>query len=303
VTYSAIKYLLLFVLLPLFSFSQSKLDSFLTPSDTLNKPRRNTVVIAETSLASMSLVGLHQLWYADYEQSKLHAINDNNEWLQMDKVGHVFTSYQMGKHGAQLLNWSGVSKKDQLIYGATLGFGFLTTVEVLDGYSQEWGFSWGDILANASGTGLYVGQELLWNEQRIALKFSFHQTKYASQRSDKLGAGFFEEVLKDYNGQTYWLSANLHSFFKEKSIPKWLNIAVGYGADGMLTGVKDVDNQLLTNLDRQRQFYLSLDVNLSNIETNSKLLKTFLDVFNMIKIPFPTIEFNKKGCVFRLFYY
>lgn len=302
-TYSAIKYLLLFVLLPLFSFSQSKLDVFLTPSDTLNKSRRHAVVITETSLAGIALVGLHQLWYADYEQSKLHGINDNKEWLQMDKMGHMFTSYQMGKHGAQLLNWSGVSKKDQLIYGATLGFGFLTTVEILDGYSQEWGFSWGDILANASGTGLYVGQELLWNEQRIALKFSFHQTKYASQRSDKLGEGFFEQVLKDYNGQTYWLSANLYSFFKEKNMPKWLNIAVGYGADGMLTDTKDIDNQLLTNLYRQRQFYLSLDVNLSNIETNSKLLRTFLDVFNMIKIPFPTIEFNKKGCVFHLFYY
>ncbi|MFG6687589.1 DUF2279 domain-containing protein [Mariniflexile sp. HNIBRBA6329] len=292
-----------FVLLPLFSFSQSSLDAFLTPSDTLNKPRRNAVVIAEASLAGISLIGLHQLWYADYKQSKFHTINDNNEWLQMDKMGHVFTSYQMGKHGAQLLNWSGVGKKDQLIYGATLGFGFLTTVEIFDGYSQEWGFSWGDILANATGTGLYVGQELLWNEQRIALKFSFHQTKYALERPDKLGNGFLEQVLKDYNGQTYWLSGNLHSFFKEKNIPKWLNIAVGYGADGMLTGVKDTDNQLLPNLKRQRQFYLSLDVNLSNIETNSKLLRSVLDIFNMIKVPLPTLEFNKKDCVFHLFYY
>ena len=301
--YSPIKYLLLFVLLPFISFSQSNLDAFLTPSDTLNTLRRNAVVITETSLAGLSLVGLHQLWYADYEQSKFHTINDNNQWLQMDKVGHAFTSYQMGKHGAQLLNWSGVGKKDQLIYGVSLGFGFLTTVEILDGFSQEWGFSWDDILANASGTGLYVGQDLLWKEQRIALKFSFHQTKYASQRPDKLGEGFLEQVLKDYNGQTYWLSGNLHSFFKEKNIPKWLNIAVGYGADGMFTGVEDIDNQLLTNSDRQRQFYLSLDVNLSNIKTNSRLLRSFLDVVNMIKVPFPTLEFNKKGCVFHLFYY
>ncbi|MEN3322462.1 DUF2279 domain-containing protein [Mariniflexile soesokkakense] len=302
-TYSPIKYLLLFVLLPFISFSQSNLDTFLTPSDTLNKSRRNAVVIVEASLAGISLVGLHQLWYADYKQSKFHTINDNNEWLKMDKIGHVFTSYQMGKHSAQLLNWSGVGKNDQLIYGATLGFGFLTTVEMFDGFSQEWGFSWGDILANALGTGLYVGQELLWNEQRIALKFSFHQTKYALERPDKLGDGFLEQVLKDYNGQTYWLSGNLYSFFKEKNIPKWLNIAVGYGADGMLTGLKDVDNQLLTNSDRQRQFYLSLDVNLSNIETNSKLLRSVFDIVNMIKVPFPTLEFNKKGCVFHLFYY
>jgi hypothetical protein len=299
---SVVKHIILFVLLPLTAFSQSKLDAFLTPSDSLNRPRLNTIVLSEASIGAITLLGLNQLWYADFERSKFHTINDNSAWLQMDKLGHVFTSYQLGKYGSHLLNWSGVSERDQLFYGATLGFSFLTAVEVLDGYSKEWGFSWGDILANGSGTGLYIGQELLWKEQRIALKYSFHQTKYAKQRPDKLGETYLEQTLKDYNGQTYWLSANLHSFFKESKIPKWLNVAVGYGAEGMLTGTKDVDNQVLTSNERYRQYYLSFDINLSKISTNSKLLRSILDVFNMIKIPFPTLEFNKKGTVFHLFY-
>ncbi|GAA3588912.1 DUF2279 domain-containing protein [Flavivirga amylovorans] len=297
-----INHILLLTLLSSLSYSQSKLDNFLTPSDTLNKPRRNAVVISEASIASLSLLGLNQLWYADFDRSKFHTVNDNNEWLQMDKIGHAFTAYQMGRHGAQLLNWSGVSKKDQLIYGATLGFGFLTAVEVLDGYSQEWGFSWGDIAANGAGAGLYIGQELLWNEQRIALKYSFHQTRYAKLNPEKLGENFLEEILKDYNGQTYWLSANLHSFFKESKIPKWLNLAVGYGADGMLYGSKDIDNQVLTTNHRVRQYYLSFDVNLNAIRTNSKFLRAVLDVFSMVKLPFPTLEINKNKCVFHLFY-
>ena len=299
---SVVKHIILFVLLPLTAFSQSKLDAFLTPSDSLNRPRLNTIVLSEASIGAITLLGLNQLWYADFERSKFHTINDNSAWLQMDKLGHVFTSYQLGKYGSHLLNWSGVSERDQLFYGATLGFSFLTAVEVLDGYSKEWGFSWGDILANGSGTGLYIGQELLWKEQRIALKYSFHQTKYAKQRPDKLGETYLEQTLKDYNGQTYWLSANLHSFFKESKIPKWLNVAVGYGAEGMLTGTKDVDNQVLTSNERYRQYFLSFDLNLSKISTNSKLLRSILDVFNVIKIPFPTLEFNKKGTVFHLFY-
>ncbi|SFZ92196.1 Predicted lipoprotein [Flaviramulus basaltis] len=299
---SSVKHIIFFVLLPFLSFSQSKLNDFLTPSDTLNKLRRNAVIISEASISGITLLGLNQLWYADYDRSKFHTTNDNNEWLQMDKMGHVFSSYQMGRFGADLFNWSGVSKKDQLLYGATLGFTFLTAVEVLDGYSKEWGFSWGDVLANASGSGLYIGQELLWKEQRIALKYSFHHTNYASQRPDKLGESYLEQVLKDYNGQTYWLSFNLHSFFKNSKIPKWLNIAFGYGADGMLTGVKDVDNQVLTSNSRYRQYYLSFDVNLKAISTNSKLLRSIFDVFNMIKIPFPTLEFNKNGGAFHLFY-
>ncbi len=294
--------LVLFLFVTTCIYSQSGLETFLKPSDTLNKARRNTVVISEVALSSAALIGLNELWYADFERSKFQTINDNAEWLQMDKVGHVFTAYQLGKHGANLLNWGGVRKKDQLIYGATLGFGFLTAVEVLDGYSNEWGFSWGDVGANALGTGLYVSQELLWNEQRIDVKFSFQQTNYASQRPDKLGKSFFEQVLKDYNGQTYWLSFNLHSFFKDSKIPKWLNVALGYSGEGMLTGIEVADNQLLTTNQRYRQYFLSLDVNLTKIRTNSALLRSIFSIFNMIKIPFPSLEINKNGAVFHLFH-
>lgn len=277
------------------TFSQSKTERFLTPSDTLNIPRRNAVIITEASLAGVTLIGLNQLWYADYPRSKFQTIDDSNEWLQMDKMGHVFSSYQLGRAGANVLNWSGVSKKNQLLYGATLGFTFLTAVEVLDGYSAEWGFSWSDMASNAAGTGLYVGQELLWDEQRITLKYSFHQTQYASQRPDKLGNGFFEEVLKDYNGQTYWLSGNVHSFFKDSKIPKWLNVAVGYGSEGMLVGDNESVNNLGITQNPKRQFYLSLDVDLSRIKTDSHLLKSILEVLNVIKVPFPALELDSNG--------
>jgi len=285
-------------------YSQSNLNLFLKPSDTLNKPRRNAVVISEVTLGTISLIALDQLWYKDYPRSKFHTLNDNSEWLQMDKLGHVYTSYQLGRIGASVLNWSGVSKKHQLIYGGTLGFGYLTAIEILDGFSEEWGFSWGDMAANAVGTGLFIGQELLWNEQRMTLKYSFHQTQYASQRPEKLGDGLAQEFLKDYNGQTYWLSVNLHSFFKDSKIPKWLNVAFGYGADGMLTGENETLNGQFVNQNRIRQYYFSFDVDLTRIRTNSHVLKTLFDVFNTIKVPFPTLEFNdENGILFHRVYF
>ncbi|AUC81938.1 DUF2279 domain-containing protein [Lacinutrix sp. Bg11-31] len=272
--------------------------NFFKPSDTLNTKRRNAVVLSEAAIGGLTLLGLNQLWYADYKRSKFHTIDDNNEWLQMDKFGHVFSSYQLGKFGAQTLNWSGSSKNDQLLYGATLGFAFLTAVEVLDGFSSEWGFSWGDFAANTTGAGLYVGQELLWQEQRIVMKYSFHRTKYASLRPGKLGDGLLEEALKDYNGQTYWLSTNVNSFFKNSKIPKWLNVAIGYGGEGMLSGNEGlIVNNTLIKQNRRRQFYLSLDVDLTRIKTDSDLLKLVFSVFNSIKIPFPTLEFTGKSSV------
>jgi hypothetical protein len=272
-------------------FSQNTIDTFLTPSDSLNKKRQNTVVISEAVLASGILVGLNQLWYADYPKSNFHFINDNSEWLQMDKLGHSFSSYHLGRLSAEMLQWSGASKKSQLIYGAGLGFAFLTAVEVMDGYSSEWGASSGDIIANASGTALYVSQELIWKEQRITPKFSFHTTQYAAQRPEVLGSSFTEQILKDYNGQTYWLSVNLYSFAKGSKIPKWLNLALGYGAEGMITGNRENKMFFLTqNPQRFRQFYLSFDVDLTKINTKSHFLKTLFSVLNTIKIPAPTIE-------------
>lgn len=292
------------MLLFVFGFSLNSFAQWLKPVDTLNISRRNTVVITEITLATLGIVGLNELWYKDYPKSSFHTINDGNEWLQMDKIGHAFSTYQLGRLGADALAWSGVRKKDQLIYGATLGFTFLTAVEVLDGFSKEWGFSWSDMAANAGGTLLYVGQELLWEEQRIMLKYSFHRTKYAAQRPDKLGEGLLQEALKDYNGQTYWLSANVKSFFKKSKVPNWINFAFGYGAEGMLTGENEPENLLFPDQNRIRQFYFSLDIDLTKIKTESHFLKTLFSLLNTVKVPFPTFELDSHGnSKFHWFYF
>ncbi|ESU29245.1 hypothetical protein FLJC2902T_06410 [Flavobacterium limnosediminis JC2902] len=299
------KVLAIFFVLTVFPVqSQSKSETFLTPSDTLHIKRRNAVYISEAAVLGVTLIGLNQLWYKDYPKSSFHFINDNNEWLQMDKAGHLYTTYHMGRFGAEALAWSGADKKHQLIYGATVGFAFMTVVEVFDGFSAEWGASWGDVVANAAGTGLYVSQELLWKEQRVTPKFSFHYTEYADLRPNTLGGNWNEQILKDYNGQTYWLSMNLHAFAKESKIPKWFNIALGYGAEGMLYGDSEsVPAEFETQNVPTRQFYLSLDVDLTRIKTNSHILKTLFSVFNTIKVPAPTLEINQFGDVKGYFIY
>ncbi len=287
-----------------FVFSQASLNSFLKPADSLNKSRRNGVYISEVTLGGISLIGLNQLWYASYPKSNFHTFNDNNEWLQMDKVGHAFSTYNMGRLGADALKWSGASKKNQLIYGSTIGFSFMTVVEFFDGYSSNWGFSWGDMIANFSGTSLFVSQELIWNEQRIVPKFSFHTTQYPSARPAVLGSNLQEQILKDYNGQTYWLSGNLHSFFKNSKIPVWLNVAMGYGAKGMITGQDELVNTVFfPDKRRTRVYYLSLDVDLTKIKTKSHVLKTVFSLFNTLKVPAPTVAIDGFNSVKWYFLY
>jgi len=285
--------------------AQNSFDNFFKPSDSLNKKRKNAVFVTEAVLASGALVGLNQMWYADYPKSNFHFLNDNAQWMQMDKLGHLYSSYHIGRLGADALKWSGASKKNQLIYGASLGFVFLTAVEVMDGHSAEWGASIGDVFANATGTALYVSQELVWNEQRIIPKFSFHTTQYANYRPDLLGNSLSEQILKDYNGQTYWFSVNLYSFAKKSKIPKWFNIALGYGAEGML-GENDTKNNLIlaTKQENYRQFYLSLDLDLTKINSKSHFLKTVFSVLNTVKIPAPALEYSpQRGLKFHALYF
>src|SRR6185295_5087521 len=110
--------------------------------------------------------------------------------------------------GIDFFKWGGLGRGKAIWFGGMLGSVYQTTIEVLDGYSKEWGFSVGDFAANTAGSLLVVSQELAWDEQRIVLKYGFQKSKYARYRPNLLGSNLRESLLKDYNGQTYWLSVN-----------------------------------------------------------------------------------------------
>lgn len=290
-------------LLPASLLAQDTLGLF-QPSPQFNKKRFTAVIGTESALYAGSLVGLNVLWYRDHPRSSFHFFNDNSEWLQMDKAGHMVTSYYIGRIGIDLLKWSGVEHRKAAWYGGMVGSAYQTTVEILDGFSSGWGFSTGDVAANTMGSALVIGQELGWKEQRITLKYSFSKSRYAQYRPNLLGSSLTENLFKDYNGQTYWASINVHSFLRDDAkFPRWLNVAVGYGAEGMTGGkfnpsmIDENGNQLY--FDRYRQYYLSLDIDLTRIRTRSHFLKTCFETFGFIKIPAPAVGFSKKGFEFR----
>lgn len=269
----------------------------LSDSTVINKKRLNTVIYGSAGAYAVTLVGLYYIWYKDNLEFPFHFIDDKKYWLQVDKVGHAATAYTFSNYGYWLLRWANVSEKKSIGYGSLMGFGAMTVIEILDGFSADYGASWTDMAANTLGTGLFAGQQLLWHEQRFRLKFSYHPTDFAQYNPEKLGETQLQRIIKDYNGQTYWLSANIHSFLKEDSrFPSWINVSVGYGATGMLAELTnpeyDSEGNPLPKFDRVRQYYLSMDIDWTRIKTNSKALKFLFKGLSFVKLPFPTVEYN-----------
>lgn len=283
-------------------------SGFFGVSDTLNTPRRNWNygVIGAGYIGTM--VGLNELWYSQHPRSNFHFFNDNDEWLQIDKIGHACSAYYLGYLGMKSMQWAGLTHKKAIWTGGLVGYTFLTTVEILDGFSSGWGASWGDVAANTLGFGLFATQEYLWKEQRVWLKFSYSGSPFAKYRPETLGSSATEKLLKDYNGQSYWLSVNVAAFLsRQTKFPKWLNVALGYSGDGMLGGTNNPafnsKGQILPKFERKRQFILSLDLDLNRIRTKSALVNTLLGTFGFIKVPFPALMVNDKGEVSTYLFY
>ena len=293
-----VKYLCILVYCLTSSFSWGA--SSIVTSDSTWWNKKHSVLVGNSFAYAGSMYGLYNLWYKDYPLTKFHFHNDNRDWNQMDKVGHAYSCYYEGVVGIDMLKWAGYSHKTASILGGSYGFFIQTGIEVFDGFSKEWGASYGDLIANTMGTALVVSQSLAWDEQRIWMKLSYQPTNLATIRPELLGSSHLERLFKDYNGQTYWLSGNIHSFLKEESkFPKWLNVAIGYGINGFVSAddnvfVRDNLTYNYTNIPQTRQFYLSPDIDLTRIQTNNKALKISLRLLNCIKFPLPGLAYQTK---------
>ncbi len=259
-----------------------------------------TIFAGQSALYLGSIYGLSKSWYKN-PLTKFTVKDDTYEWLQMDKMGHLYTSYQIARHTAALYKTTGISKRQMLVYGAVSGIIFQTPIEILDGFSPDYGFSPGDMVANITGSVLYLSQIAIWDEIRIQPKFSFHFTGLAQIRPGLLGRTPSERWLKDYNGQTYWFSGSPGAFLKRGNWPEWLCLSVGYGIENMVSAEKDKSRSM--GYKPYRQYYLSLDIDFTKIKTRNKFVKSLGFLVNSLKIPAPALLISSKGVDFKPFYF
>ena len=264
----------------------------------LSQQKKHNTIFSSLAIGAgaTSFIGLNTLWYKDFPQSNFHFFNDSKEWMQMDKCGHAFTSYQIGRNFYNTLQSSPSNRNRNIFLGGASGLIYLTGIEILDGKSAQWGFSKSDMIANTFGYFLFASQEYFLQQQFISMKFSYQKSEFANMRPETFGRNFQQRLLKDYNGQTYWLSAPLSlNRSNTKRFTRWLCISFGYSIDENLYADNNINS--VNNFHATREFFFSFDADLNRIEWRRKWMKKIASVINFIKIPSPTIGIRSDGKV------
>ncbi len=245
--------------------------------------------------AAAVVTTLGATWYTG-AKTPFRWFDDSREWAQLDKAGHVWGAFQESRAAVDRLRWAGLPRNRALAWGAPVGLVLQGTIEYFDARSPGYGASATDLAANAIGTALFTGQVALWDQPRFWPKMGVHLTTFARLRPNTLGQNVPERLLKDYNGQTHWISADVGAFLgPDTRWPRWLHAAVGYGAENLVYGSPEQNRNAGYRV--VRQYYFGPDIHLLNIRTRSKALQRLFYVLSIIRLPAPALEVRSTGGV------
>jgi hypothetical protein len=216
-----------------------------------------------------------------WRQSTSFRVRDNwDESLGANYGGHFAGGYFVSYISTEFLLASGVSLKLAPIYGALMGLGYQTYVEVLDGYGINFELSPYEVYSQTLGVAYYLASQYSPFLQNFVPKFNYYPSSWYNQ----LPKGGSQTPIDDYSAWNFWFSVNIpnltHGTLKPVW-PDWLHLAFGYGA---------------RNLDdpgEARIVTLAFDYDLGKLlPDGSSTWNWFKQSLNFIKLPSPTVEWR-----------
>jgi len=218
----------------------------------------------------------NDLWWKG-ERSDFH-FDWDHDWtyaLGADKLGHFYFPYLTTNIYRQAFTWAGMDTSSALWAAGGLAFTYQTYIEVRDGFSAAWGFSWGDFAANTLGALYPVAQYHLPPLRNFDVRISFYP-------SEKFRNGAYGAIIDDYESTFHWLTVNVHDLLPENlrgDYPAWLNIAVGHSVRGLdLKGAGG------------HELFLSLDWNLEGLPGDGWFWKLLKENLKFYHLPAPAVK-------------
>lgn len=267
------KNIFLFILITMLAFNcVAKAQN---EKDTLNKAKLYFLGGTTAAAFVYGYAIQNTIWWKG-SKTEFH-FNFNQDWnyaLGADKFGHFFFGTAITKIYSNAFMWSGMNRKKSLLYSGLLAFSYQTFIEIRDGFSEGYGFSWGDFAANTLGA-LYPNLQYKYP----ALKnFNFKLSFFPSERF-KNGSNRY--ILDDYESTYNWLSINFRNFLPNrirKYIPKFIAFSIGHS-------VKKLDTPLSNH-----EFFLALDWDFSYLKTDSAILRFLKTITGLYHLPSPAVK-------------
>ncbi|MFN3307336.1 MAG: DUF2279 domain-containing protein, partial [Candidatus Kapaibacteriota bacterium] len=150
-----------------------------------------------------------------------HFAEDGKYAMYIDKAGHFYGTFLSSYVLSQSLIECGFSYDMASALGGLLGLCYTTYVEILDGYSKDWGFCPSDFYADVAGALYFLAYSKIPFLQNFTPKFMYFPPHWFNAHSRKPSTMFID----DYSAHTFWLSVNLNNLLPKDArnyIPRWL---------------------------------------------------------------------------------
>jgi Predicted periplasmic lipoprotein (DUF2279) len=280
---------------------RTRIISDLPPLKTKNPWLRTSIVAASMGgvITGQHMVQTNTIWK---NKSSFKFQEDGGYALWEDKAGHIYASYFSSYLFTESLLAADFSYEDAIWGGAAMGFTYMTYIEIMDGFGDDFGFSPSDFYFNVIGSAFYLGQYYFPYLQNITPKFVYIPAPWHGEleRKDAIFA------IDDYSSQTNWLSFNIYNMIPavQDYWPRWLEISVGYATRNLSdepapSGYSNREYKGIVDypLYGSPRIILALDYNLKQLfgKTDYNFLNWFLQTLDYVKLPSPAVEFEING--------
>ena len=230
-----------------------------------------------------------------------HIVEDYQYSLGADKFGHFYGTYMPSYFMSQVFMSTGFGYDLSHVLGGTLGLLYTSYVEVLDGYSKDFGFSPSDWYADFAGASFFVAQHFVPVLQNFQPKFMYVKPSWIGEKNRREAESFID----DYSAQTFWMSINVHNLLPKSMKNYWpdfLELSVGYAVYSLCTcdwhGLPcdpAISEPVSKGAWGNRTLLIGLDYNLVKLLPDDgafwNWLKQSLNLFRFL--PAPTLEIGR----------
>ncbi len=167
-----------------------------------------------------------------------------------DKLGHLYSSYLINEFFNKRLLYKTDNKMEAAMYSAIFSSSIMLMVEVFDGYSDDHGFSYEDLISNSIGIGIsYLKNTVPGLDEKFDLRIEYDPTEEHG-----------DHPVTDYSGQTYSVALKLGGFDDLKDTPfKYFELQLGYHAEGFKK------NEHYYFPEKRTELYVAIGIDLTEV--------------------------------------